>query len=153
MVASDRELHSCVSAADVLVGAVLNPGGRSPILVTAGMVRSMRPRSVIIDFSIDQGGCVETSRPTTPGDPVFVEEDVIHYCVPNVPGLVARTSTHALTNVTLPFVKAIANGGLRSALRSDPSLRAGVNIFEGRLVNPRVATSFGMVADDLGPML
>jgi alanine dehydrogenase len=153
MTATDRELRRCVSACDVLVGAVLVPGGRAPILVTAEMVATMRPGSVIIDFSIDQGGCIETSRPTTPGDPVFVQDDVIHYCVPNVPALVARTSTHALTNATLPFVKEIAGIGLRRALSEDQFLRAGVNIFEGQLVNPRVAASFGVKAVDLGSML
>jgi alanine dehydrogenase len=153
MIAVDAELRRAVASVDVLVGAVLVPGGRAPILVTGDMVRSMRPSSVIIDFSIDQGGCVETSRPTTPRDPVFVAEDVVHYCVPNVPALVARTSTHALTNVTLPYVKEIAREGLRAALREDAALRAGVNIFEGRLVNPRVAASFGVEPGELGPML
>lgn len=153
IIANNRNLRKAVSAADVLVGAVLLPGGRAPILVTREMVRSMRPCSVIIDFSIDQGGCVETSRPTTPGDPVFVEEDVVHYCVPNVPGIVARTSTQALTNVTLPYVQTIARVGLIEALVEDRALRSGVNTLEGQLVNPRVAASFGLEAQDLGPML
>ena len=153
MIANENDLRRAISTADVLVGAVLIPGARAPIVVTREMVAGMRPRSVIIDFSIDQGGCVETSRPTSPGDPVFVEESVVHYCVPNVPGLVARTSTLALTNATLPFIRAIAGDGLDRALHDDPALAAGVNVYEGNLVNSRVAASFGMEAEDLSPML
>ncbi len=153
MIATDQNLRKAASFADVLVGAVLTPGARAQVLVTRAMLRSMRLRAVIIDFSIDQGGCVETSRPTSPGDPVFVEEGIVHYCVPNVPGIVARTSTHALTNVTLPFIEEIAGLGLNQALLEDRTLRAGVNTFEGQLVNPRIATSFGMEAREIGPML
>ena len=153
MVANEHNLRKAVSFADVLVGAVLIPGARAPIVVTRTMVKTMRARSVVIDFSIDQGGCVETSRPTTPGDPVFIEEGIIHYCVPNVPGVVPRTSTHALTNVTLPFIEEMADQGLYPALRENGTLRAGVNLLEGRLVNPRVAESFGLEALEIGAML
>lgn len=151
--ADEDSLARGVAAADVLVGAVLIPGARAPIVVSREMVRSMRPRSVVIDFSIDQGGCVETSRPTTPGDPAFLEEEVFHYCVPNVPGVVARTATYALGNSILEFVRVIASLGVNEALARDSALLAGVNVFEGELVNSRVAAAFGARAREVKDML
>jgi alanine dehydrogenase len=121
--------------ADVLVGALLVPGARAPIVVTREMVRSMKPRSVILDLSIDQGGCVETSRPTSHDRSTFVAENVIHYCVPNMPGVVARTATHALNAVVTPYIQEIARLGLEQAVRSDPALAAGVCTHRGNLVN------------------
>ncbi|MGA2111930.1 MAG: alanine dehydrogenase [Anaerolineales bacterium] len=119
---------------DVLLGAVLVPGERAPIVVTREMVRSMKPRSVILDLSIDQGGCVETSRPTSHDRPTFEAENVIHYCVPNMPGVVARTATHALNAVATPYIQEIARLGLEEAVRADSALGAGVCTLGGKLL-------------------
>jgi alanine dehydrogenase len=108
------------------------------------MLRRMQPRSVIVDVAIDQGGCCETSRPTTHQEPTYVEEGVVHYCVANMPGGVARTSTFALTNATLPFVLALADRGWRAALRADPHLRDGLNVCAGRVTHPAVAAALGL---------
>jgi alanine dehydrogenase len=137
---SDRlTLEQRVRESDVLIGTVLIPGARAPKLVTEDMVRSMRPGSVIVDISIDQGGSVETSRMTTHSDPTYVVHDVVHYCVGNMPGAVPNTSTYALTNVTLPYVLAIADAGLEDALRDDPALARGLNTYGGTLTNEAVA--------------
>ena len=128
-----------VVAADAVIGAVLAAGAAAPKLVSRGMVKRMRPGSVIVDISIDQGGCFETSRATTHDRPTYVEEGVIHYCVTNMPGAVARTSTFALNNATLPFVLAIARKGCREALSEDPHLRNGLNIYAGSVTHPAVA--------------
>jgi alanine dehydrogenase len=137
---SDRlTLEQRVREADVVIGAVLVPGARAPKLVTEEMVASMRPGSVVVDISIDQGGCVETSRMTTHSDPTFVAHGVVHYCVGNMPGAVPNTSTYALTNVTLPYVLAIADRGLEEALRSDPALVRGLNTYGGVLTSRPVA--------------
>jgi alanine dehydrogenase len=133
-----------VVAADLVIGAVLVPGGAAPKLVRREIVRAMKPGSVIVDISIDQGGCVETSRPTTHANPTFVEEGVVHYCVTNMPGAVARTSAVALNNATLPFVLAIADRGWRGALTADPHLRDGLNTCRGRLTHPAVARDLGL---------
>jgi alanine dehydrogenase len=128
-----------VAQSDLVVGAVLIPGARAPRLVTRQMVASMRPGSVIVDVAVDQGGCVETTRPTTHSDPVYTVDGVIHYCVANMPGAVPVTATRALTNATLPYVLRIADAGLPAALRSQPDLRAGVNVRDGKVVNAAVA--------------
>jgi alanine dehydrogenase len=128
-----------VASADLVVGAVLVPGALAPRLVTRQMLRSMRPGSVIVDVAVDQGGCVETARPTTHSDPVFVEEGVQHYCVANMPGAVPVTSTKALSNATLPYVLVLANLGIDSALEARSDLRAGLNVRDGEVVNPAVA--------------
>jgi alanine dehydrogenase len=142
---SDRlTLEQRVREADVLIGTVLIPGARAPKLVTEEMVASMRPGSVIIDISIDQGGCIETSHMTTHSDPTYVMHDVVHYCVGNMPGAVPNTSTYALTNVTLPYAIEIANRGLEDAVASDPALAQGVNAYDGRLTNAGVADAHGM---------
>jgi alanine dehydrogenase len=133
-----------VATADLLIGAVLVPGAAAPKLVSRELVRAMKPGSVIVDISIDQGGCVETSRPTTHAAPTFVEEGVVHYCVTNMPGAVARTSAVALNNATLPFVLAIADRGWRRALSDDPHLRNGLNICRGQLTHPAVAHDLGL---------
>jgi alanine dehydrogenase len=132
-----------VSDADLVIGAVLVPGAAAPKLVSRELVRAMRPGSVIVDIAIDQGGCFETSRPTTHAEPTYVEEGVIHYCVTNMPGAVARTSAVALNNATLPFVEAIADKGWRRALSDDPHLRNGLNICRGRVIHPAVARDLG----------
>ncbi|MGH2572496.1 MAG: alanine dehydrogenase [Actinomycetota bacterium] len=137
---SDRlTLEQRVREADVVIGTVLIPGARAPKLVTEEMVSTMRPGSVIIDISIDQGGCVETSRMTTHSNPTFVERDVVHYCVGNMPGAVPNTSTYALTNVTMPYALAIAERGLEDAIRADPALAKGLNAYGGALTNQPVA--------------
>jgi alanine dehydrogenase len=133
-----------VLAADLVIGAVLVAGAAAPKLVTRAMVKQMRPGSVLVDISIDQGGCFETSRPTTHANPTYVEEGVIHYCVTNMPGAVARTSTFALNNATLPFSLALANKGWRKALADDPHLRAGLNIAAGKVAHPAVAEALGL---------
>jgi alanine dehydrogenase len=133
-----------VAAADLVIGAVLVPGGAAPKLVSRDLVRRMKPGSVVVDISIDPGGCFETSRPTTHDRPTFVEEGVVHYCVTNMPGAVARTSAVALNNATLPFVLAIADRGWRRALTEDPHLRRGLNACGGRLTQPAVAHDLGL---------
>src|SRR5215469_11870847 len=128
-----------VTAADLVIGAVLIPGAAAPKLVSRGLVRAMKPGAVVVDISIDQGGCFETSRRTTHAAATYVEEGVVHYCVTNMPAAVARTSTVALNNATLPFVLAIADRGWRRALSEDAHLRNGLNICEGRVTHPAVA--------------
>ena len=141
---SDRlTLEQRVRESDVVIGTVLVPGARAPKLVTEEMVASMRPGSVVIDVSIDQGGCVETSRMTTHSDPTYVVHGVVHYCVGNMPGAVPNTSTYALTNVTLPHAIAIADLGLEDALRADPALARGLNTYGGALTNGAVAEAHG----------
>jgi alanine dehydrogenase len=135
-----------VARADLIIGAVLVPGAAAPKLVTRAMIESMRPGSVVVDISIDQGGCFETSRPTTHDAPTFVVSGVVHYCVTNMPGAVARTSAYALNNATLPFVLALADQGWRAALERDPHLRDGLNVVDGRIVHPAVAESLGLKA-------
>jgi alanine dehydrogenase len=133
-----------VLAADLVIGAVLVPGATAPKLVTRRMVRGMRRGSVVVDISIDQGGCCETSRPTTHADPTYVEEGVVHYCVTNMPGAVARTSTFALNNATLPFALALADKGAQAALAQSRHLRNGVNVYRGRITNAAVAHDLGL---------
>jgi alanine dehydrogenase len=132
-----------VMAADLVIGAVLVPGGAAPKLVTAEMIRKMRPGSVVVDIAIDQGGCFETSRPTTHANPTYVESGVIHYCVTNMPGAVARTSTFALNNATLPFALALADKGWRKALADNVHLRHGLNIEAGKVTYEAVAKDLG----------
>src|SRR5256714_3558155 len=130
--------------ADLLIGAVLIPGARAPYLVRRADLKLMPPRAVIIDVAIDQGGCVETSRPTTHSQPTYIVDDVVHYCVTNMPGAVGRTSTYALTNVTLPYVLQLAKKGFDRATADNPALRHGVNVHRGRVTNPAVAATFGL---------
>ena len=132
-----------VTGADVVIGGVLIPGAAAPKLVTADMVRRMKPGSVVVDVAIDQGGCIETSRPTTHGDPTFIVDDVVHYCVANMPGAVPRTSTFALNNATLPHVLTLANKGYRRALVEDPHLRNGLNVHRGEVTCRAVALALG----------
>ncbi|HEY4040310.1 MAG TPA: alanine dehydrogenase [Rhodopila sp.] len=142
--ATTAAIEQAVLAADLVIGAVLVPGAAAPKLVTREMVKRMRPGSVLVDIAIDQGGCFETSRPTTHSDPTYVEDGVVHYCVTNMPGAVARTSTYALTNATLPFVLALAGKGWRQAMRDDPHLAAGLNIDAGRVTHGAVAEALGL---------
>lgn len=135
MMATQRNIERATAYADVVVGAVLVAGQRAPLIVTRDMVRAMKPRSVIIDVSIDQGGCVETSRPTMHDNPTFVEENIVHYCVPNIASLVARTASHVFLNSAIPFIAEIANKGIDAAMKSDASVEAAVNTYQGKLLN------------------
>jgi alanine dehydrogenase len=152
--ASNRgTVERVVADADLVIGAVLVPGGRAPIVVTEELVRAMKPGAVIVDIAIDQGGCVETSHETTHQDPVFERHGVIHYAVGNMPGAVPNTSTYALTNVTLPYLAEVARSGVSEAVGADPALAHGVNTVAGRVVNAAVAEALGRPAADLGEAL
>ncbi len=142
---SDRHtILDCISRSDLVIGAVLIPGARAPMLVRREDLSRMPPRAVIIDVAIDQGGCIETSRPTTHASPTYIVDDVVHYCVTNMPGAVGRTSTYALTNVTLPYALQIANKGIEKACKENVSLAQGVNIKQGKVTNKAVAETFGL---------
>jgi alanine dehydrogenase len=132
-------VETACRGADLVIGTVLVPGAAAPKLVSAETVRVMKSGAVIVDVAIDQGGCAETSRPTTHSHPTYVVDDVVHYCVTNMPGAVARTSTFALNNMTMPFVVALADNGLRHALGDDEHLRNGLNVHEGRVTHRAVA--------------
>jgi alanine dehydrogenase len=136
-------VESCVREADLVIGAVLVPGAAAPKLVTRQMLKGMKPGAVIVDVAIDQGGCFETSKPTTHQQPTYVVDGIVHYCVANMPGGVARTSTFALTNATLPFALALANKGYRKALLDDPNLREGLNVHMGQVTYKAVAETLG----------
>lgn len=129
--------------ADLIIGAVLIPGASAPKLISAKMLSLLKPGTVLVDVAIDQGGCFETSRPTTHADPTYIVDDVVHYCVANMPGAVARTATLALTNATLPFVARLASQGPRETLLSDEHFGAGLNVYEGQLTHPAVAEALG----------
>jgi alanine dehydrogenase len=137
-------IEPLVLGADLVIGAVLIAGAAAPKLVTHDMVRRMKPGAVMVDISIDQGGCFETSRPTTHAEPTFVLDDVVHYCVTNMPGAVPRTSTFALGNATLPFVKALADLGWKAALDRDPHLARGLNVHAGHITHEAVARDLGL---------
>jgi alanine dehydrogenase len=142
---SDRHnIRDSLYRADLVIGAVLIPGARAPYLVRRDDLKQMTPRAVIIDVAIDQGGCVETSRPTTHSKPTYIVDDIVHYCVTNMPGAVGRTSTYALTNVTLPYVLQLAKKGLDRAAAENLALAQGVNIRKGKVTNPAVAETFGL---------
>jgi alanine dehydrogenase len=128
---------------------VLNPGQRAPILVRRDTVRAMKPRSIIMDVSIDEGGCVETSRPTTHDHPTYVEEGIVHYCVPNMPGVVARTATHAFVNASMPYVLEIAAHGVEQAMEENSALQAGVVTFQGEFRQAHRFTAYQEVDDGL----
>jgi alanine dehydrogenase len=137
-------LEQRIRETDVLIGSVLVPGALAPKLVSVEMVAAMRPGSVVVDIAVDQGGCVETTRMTTHSDPTYVELDVVHYCVGNMPGAVPNTSTYALTNVTLPYAIEVASKGLERAVREDPALALGVNAYAGAVTNEGVAEAHGL---------
>jgi alanine dehydrogenase len=139
-------IERLVKDADLVVGAVLVAGGAAPKLVTRAMIKTMKQGAVLVDISIDQGGCFETSRPTTHADPTFVVDGVIHYCVANMPGAVPRTSTLALTNATLPYVRALADLGWQAAFKRDPGLAAGLNVHAGEITHEVVAKALGLKA-------
>ncbi|GBF32547.1 alanine dehydrogenase [Desulfocucumis palustris] len=145
LISNPYNVKEAVTKADLVIGAVLIPGARAPRVITEDMVKSMKPASVIVDVAIDQGGCVETiDRVTTHNDPVFIKHDVVHYAVANMPGAVARTSTFALTNVTLPYALALANKGFSRAVREDAALARGVNVIDGKVTYQAVAEALGL---------
>lgn len=152
-VAGLDRLEKFTAIADVVIGAVLVPGGRAPFLVTEAMVRAMKQGSVIIDVSIDQGGCVETSRPTTLADPAFIAHGVIHYCVPNMTANIPRTSSRALAGAALPYVSRLADRGVARALRETPSLARSVYLYRGKLVHSRAAEALGLPRESLEDLL
>ena len=141
---SEAHLMEQLPQVDLLIGAVLVPGAKAPRLIRREMLRRMRPGSVLVDIAIDQGGCAETSRPTTHHDPIFVEEGVIHYCVANMPAAYARTATQALTSATYPFVEMLADHGLAEACRRSPALLGGINLFSGHVACKAVAEAHGL---------
>jgi alanine dehydrogenase len=138
-----------VREADLVIGAVLVPGKRAPQLLTQAMVKTMKPGSALVDIAIDQGGCAETSRPTTHSAPTYVEHGVVHYCVTNMPGAVARTATLALTQATLPLVLELADKGWARALQDNPGLQDGLNVLHGRVTHPAVAADLGYAVEPL----
>jgi len=141
---NEAHLLELLPAVDLLIGAVLVPGARAPKLIGREMLRRMRPGSVLVDIAIDQGGCAETSRPTTHDNPVFVEEGVTHYCVANMPGAYARTATQALTNVTYRYIEMLADSGLAEASQRQPALLGGINVMNGKVKHKAVADAHGM---------
>jgi alanine dehydrogenase len=143
LVSNSANIEDCLREADLVIGAVLIPGAAAPKLVTRPMLKIMKPGAVLVDVAIDQGGCFETSRPTTHQDPIYVVDGIVHYCVANMPGGVARTSTQALTNATLPYTLELANKGWRQALIDDVHLLNGLNVHAG-------VVTYKAVADDLG---
>jgi alanine dehydrogenase len=143
--ATRAAIAELVARADLVIGAVLAPGAAAPKLVTRAMLSTMKPGAVIVDIAIDQGGCCETSKPTTHSNPTYVVDGVVHYCVANMPGAVARTSTFALNNATLPFALALADKGWKQALNDDVHLRAGLNVHDGKLTCKPVAEAHGLV--------
>jgi len=150
-----NELHLAASLerADLVVGAVLVPGANAPKIVSRDMVSTMKPGSVVVDVAVDQGGCFETTRATTHSDPVYEVDQVLHYCVTNMPGAMPRTSTRALTNVTLPYARRIAANGLEKAARKDVHLRKGINVFKGHVTCQPVAEAQGLDYEDVNPLL
>ena len=153
LMSNQTTVEESVLNADLVIGAVLVAGALAPRLVSREIVMQMRPGAVLIDISIDQGGCFETSRMTTHSDPTYTVHDVVHYCVGNMPGAVPHTSTYALTNATLPYVIALANKGLAEAARADPALAKGLNTFEGSIVNQAVAEAHGLEHRPLSELL
>jgi alanine dehydrogenase len=147
------EIDRAVVTADMVIGSVLVPGAKAPKLVSNELVSRMKPGSVLVDIAIDQGGCFADSHPTTHADPTFRVHGSLFYCVANMPGAVANTSTYALTNATMPYVRSVANLGWRDALRADPSLALGLNVQDGAVVNGAVATAHGLEHDDLESVL
>jgi alanine dehydrogenase len=148
-----RDVANAVRDADLVIGAVLIAGAKAPRLVTEAMVRSMRPGSVVVDVAIDQGGCIETSRPTSHTHPTYLVDEVVHYCVTNMPGAVPRTSTIALSNATLPYGLELADYGLAAAAHRDPALARGVNVLDGKITHPAVADAFGLPYTPLAEVL
>jgi alanine dehydrogenase len=152
--ASNRlSVEEAVVSADLVIGAVLVPGALAPKIVSEAAIKEMSPGAVVVDISIDQGGCFETSRMTTHSDPTYTVHDVVHYCVGNMPGAVPHTSTYALTNATMPYVVALAEQGLKASVHDDPALAKGVNVYAGKIVYEPVAEAHGLDAVALDSLL
>lgn len=153
MMSNEFNIRKMVEDHDLIIGAVLIPGAKAPNLITRDMLKTMKPGTVLVDVAIDQGGCIETTRPTTHDDPTFVIDDVIHYSVANMPGAVPRTSTLALTNATLPHAIDLAEKGWKQACREDNSLKKGLNVVDGKVVYKGVAEAFGLTYYDVDSVL
>ena len=148
LMSNPAQVEESVAEADLVIGSVLIPGARTPRLIDRSLLKKMEPGSAIVDIAIDQGGCMETSRPTTHDAPIFIEEGIVHYCVANMPGLVPRTSTYALTNLTLPYVINLADFGLERSLRENRPLKRGLNVYRGALTNREVARAFDLAHEE-----
>jgi alanine dehydrogenase len=153
LMSSPATIRKLVKKADVVIGAVLIPGAKAPKLVTRDMLKTMKTGSVLVDVAIDQGGCFETSKATTHGDPTFVVDGVVHYCVANMPGAVAKTSTLALTNATLPYALQIANQGWKGAMQANEEIKRGANVINGKVTYKAVAEAFGLVYTSVDQLL
>jgi alanine dehydrogenase len=153
LMSSPATIRKLIREADVVVGAVLIPGAKAPKLVTREMLKTMKPGSVLVDVAIDQGGCFETSKATTHGDPIYKVDGVVHYCVANMPGAVAKTSTLALTNATLPYAVEIANKGWKKAMQENVEIRCGANVVKGKVTYKGVADAFGLVYAPIDTLL
>lgn len=153
MVSNEYTIRELVKDHDLIVGAVLIPGAKAPMLVTRDMLKTMRPGTVLVDVAVDQGGCIETCTPTTHENPTFIIDDVVHYCVANMPGAVPYTSTLALTNATLPYAVRLANYGWKQACRENEDLKKGLNIIQGEVVYKGVADAFGLPLSDVSKFL
>jgi alanine dehydrogenase len=144
LMSSPATIRRLIAEADLVVGSVLIPGAKAPKLVTRDMLKTMKKGSVLVDVAIDQGGCFETSRATTHREPIYTVDGIIHYCVGNMPGAVAKTSTLALTHATLPYAVEIANKGWKRAMKENPEIRKGANVIQGQITFQGVADAFGM---------
>ena len=153
LVSDDINLENYVAETDLLIGGVLIPGANAPKLISKDMLKVMKRGSVIVDVAIDQGGCVETSKPTTHADPTYVIDDVVHYCVANMPGAVPYTSTYALTNKTLPYLIEIANKGWKKASKENKEIKTGVNVINGKVVNENVSKAFGVEYHNINSLI
>ncbi len=144
LMSSPASIRELIKEADVVIGAVLIPGAKAPKLITREMLKAMRPGTVLVDVAIDQGGCFETSKPTTHADPIYVVDGIVHYCVANMPGAVAKTSTMALTNATLPYAVELADKGWKAACQSNQEIKLGLNVVDGKITYKAVADAFGL---------
>ena len=153
MYSNEVSIRQLIKDHDLIIGAVLIPGAKAPMLITRDMLKEMRPGTVLVDVAVDQGGCIETARPTTHDDPIYVIDGVVHYCVANMPGAVPYTSTIALTNATLPYALKLADLGWQGACRQDPALKLGLNVVNGKVVYKGVAETFGLPLVDVDSLL
>jgi alanine dehydrogenase len=153
LMASQYNLARMVKIADILIGAVLRPGEKAPVMITRGMINSMKKGSVLIDLAIDQGGCSETSRLTTLEQPTYIDEGIIHYCVPNITSTVSRTSTKVLSNMVVPYLLQIGDSGINNTLKDNKSLASGIYVYKGQLVRKGLAERFAMPFKELASLL
>ena len=150
---SELNIRDLLSSHDLIVGAVLIPGAKAPHLITREMLKLMKPGTVVVDVAVDQGGCIETCKPTTHENPTYVIDDILHYCVANMPGAVPYTSTLALTNATLPYAIKLANQGWKEACRKSKELKLGLNVVKGKVVYQGVSEAFNLPLDDVNDFL